>query len=99
MPENKHWFLVAYDIRDQKRWRKVFKKLHGYGRPIQLSIFRCRLSNRQLQRMRWEIEKFLDQEEDSLLVIGLCEGCAGNVISKNLKEVWNEDEKHWAIAG
>ena len=99
MPETKQWYLVSYDIRDPKRWRKTFKKLHGFGRPIQLSVFRCKLSLRQVQRMRWEIEKILDQEEDSLLVLSLCSSCSKNVLSKNLKEIWDENDKHWDIAG
>lgn len=24
-------FIVTYDISDQKRWRRVFKAMHGYG--------------------------------------------------------------------
>ncbi len=24
-------FIVTYDISDQKRWRGVFKAMHGYG--------------------------------------------------------------------
>jgi CRISPR-associated protein Cas2 len=31
-------YVVAYDIRDPKRWRQVFKAMHGYGEWLQLSV-------------------------------------------------------------
>ena len=40
-------YVVAYDIADQKRWRRVFKAMHGYGEWLQLSVFQCRLSRRR----------------------------------------------------
>ena len=42
MPE--HLYIVAYDISDPKRWRKVFKAMNGYGARVQLSVFQCRMS-------------------------------------------------------
>jgi len=54
-------FIVAYDISDQRRWRRVFKAMHGYGEWIQLSVFQCRLSRRR----RAELER-LDQSRRSL---------------------------------
>jgi CRISPR-associated protein Cas2 len=40
-------FIVTYDISDQRRWRRVFEAMHGYGEWIQLSVFQCRLSRRR----------------------------------------------------
>ena len=30
-------YIIAYDISDPKRWRRVFKLMHGYGEWLQLS--------------------------------------------------------------
>jgi CRISPR-associated protein Cas2 len=30
-----------------RRWRRVFKLMHGYGEWLQLSLFQCRLSRRR----------------------------------------------------
>lgn len=35
MAESKNYYLICYDIRDPKRWRKAFKLLKGYGENIQ----------------------------------------------------------------
>jgi Uncharacterized protein predicted to be involved in DNA repair len=32
-------FIVTYDISDAKRWRRVFKVMHGYGEWLQLSVW------------------------------------------------------------
>ncbi len=96
MPGNKLWYLVCYDIRDPKRWRKVFKLIKGYGAGIQYSIFRCRLDRRQLEQMRWELETILDAE-DSLMIVGLCKGCVSRLVNRNTGIEWLEEETHFQI--
>ncbi|PJF46320.1 MAG: CRISPR-associated endonuclease Cas2, partial [Candidatus Thermofonsia Clade 3 bacterium] len=36
-------YIVTYDIADDRRWRKVFKLMYGYGDRLQYSVFRCAL--------------------------------------------------------
>lgn len=43
MAEGRSWYLVCYDIRDAKRWRRCFRLLKGYDESLQYSVFRCRL--------------------------------------------------------
>jgi len=53
MSADKRWRLICYDIRDVKRYRKVFRVLRGTGRSVQYSIFRARLDDRQTEQLRW----------------------------------------------
>ena len=78
----KKWYLIAYDIRDQVRLRKVSKCLKGYGERIQFSIFRCRLSDREIERLRWELKKILASNDD-LLIVGLCASCVNGLNNKS----------------
>jgi CRISPR-associated protein Cas2 len=87
MAESKNWYLVCYDIRCAKRWRKAYKLLQGYGETVQYSIFRCRLSQRSREKLRWELAQIL-APEDSLLVVGLCQRCEERVQKCNCPEVW-----------
>lgn len=97
MAELKHWYLIAYDIRDPKRWRKAHKLLQGYGESVQLSIFRCRLSQRDREKLRWELEQILAAEDD-LLLAGLCNRCVERVQRCNRPGVWsNSEESHRVI--
>ncbi len=96
MAEGRFWYMVCYDIRDPKRWRRCFALLKGYGEGLQYSVFRCRLTKRQLERMRWELEKELDAE-DSLLIARLCTSCTANLIARNTKVEWVEKESRFCV--
>ena len=96
MAEQKIQYLVCYDIREPKRWRRCFKLLKGYGSSLQYSIFRCHLTRRQLEQMHWELEKEL-APEDSLMIAGLCAGCAARMIARNTRMVWVEEERRFRV--
>lgn len=72
------WHLVSYDVRDDGRLRRVARLLEGYGERLQYSVFRCRLGTVELQRLRWELTRVV-ADEDALLIIPICERCAGGV--------------------
>lgn len=74
----KSWHLIAYDVRDPKRLRRVAHTLEGYGTRVQYSLFRCRLDRETLEKLRWELAKILDPV-DSLLVMPICAQCASKV--------------------
>jgi CRISPR-associated protein Cas2 len=62
-------FIVAYDISDNRRWRRVFKTMHGYGEWIQLSIFQCRLSRRRRVELETRLRELVKAGEDHVLLI------------------------------
>ena len=74
----KHWHLISYDVRDPKRLRQVAKKLEGYGTRVQYSVFRCRLDRISLEKLHWELNQIM-KDDDDLLVIPLCSECAARV--------------------
>ena len=96
MAESKNWYLVCYDIRCQKRWRKAFKLLKGYGESVQLSIFRCWLTQRDREKLRWELEQIL-AAEDKILLVGLCHRCAERVCLCNRSDAWQEREAGFRV--
>lgn len=69
-------YLVAYDIRDDRRLRMVAGCMEGYGTRIQYSVFICDLSERELFIMRGDIEARMKMSEDSVMVTNL--GAAGD---------------------
>lgn len=66
-----HAYVVAYDIRDPKRWRRVFKLLKGYGRWLQLSIFHCRLDGSRRITMASELESVINRDDDHVVILDL----------------------------
>lgn len=96
MAEQKHWYVICYDIRDPKRWRKAYKLLKGYGEGVQLSIFRCWLSQRDREKLRWELEQILEPE-DSLFLIGLCHRCVERLRLYNRPGTWVTEEESFHV--
>lgn len=65
------WYIVTYDIADQKRWRRVFRLMKGHGRWLQLSVFQCRLTPRRRAEMAARLERWIKRDEDHVLIIDL----------------------------
>lgn len=87
---HEHWHVLTYDIRDPERWRKVYRLLRGHGDRIQYSVFRVRASKTQLERLRWELERLLGQEDD-LLIISLCPSCGRRVKARHSDDAWPDE--------
>ncbi len=90
MNASKNWYLVTYDVRDPKRLRKVAKHLEGYGTRMQYSVFRVRMNDRERERLGFELKRLM-ADEDSLLMIGLCERCSARIEKMNKDANWPED--------
>jgi len=96
MAEMRHEYLVCYDIRCPKRWRRTYKLLKGYGASVQLSIVRCRLSVRDREKLRWELSMIL-KPEDEILLVGLCGRCSERVPLYNREGTWEEAQPSFRV--
>lgn len=76
-------FLVCYDIRNDKRLRKVFKTMRDFGDHLQYSIFECQFTPIDLARCRHTLGEIIHHTEDQVLFIDLgpTEGRGDRVIS------------------
>ena len=93
----KQWYVICYDITEPKRWKKVYTRLQGYGRRLQYSIFRCRLTKIEVEKLRWELEKELSKD-DKLLILNVCERCENRTVSLNRPESWMQEDKTFDFA-
>jgi CRISPR-associated protein Cas2 len=64
-------YLVAYDIRDDRRLRSIATCMEGYGTRVQYSVFVCDLSDRERVLMRGDVETLMNMSEDSVMVVDL----------------------------
>jgi CRISPR-associated protein Cas2 len=71
--------VVAYDIRDPKRLRRVAKTCEDFGCRRQLSIFLCRISAVDLVRLKARLEDIIDPQQDQVLFIRLCAACVVDI--------------------
>jgi CRISPR-associated protein Cas2 len=92
----KNWYLVSYDVRDEGRLRKVQRVMLGYGFRLQYSVFRCLLTERDTERMRWELTRAMG-EEDELLIARLCEACVGKLTVRSSKGIWPTERQGYRV--
>jgi CRISPR-associated protein Cas2 len=64
-------YLVAYDIRDDRRLRSIATCMEGYGTRVQYSVFVCDLSDRERVLLRGDVETLMNMSEDSVMIVDL----------------------------
>jgi len=72
-------YLVAYDISDPKRLRKVARACEDYGYRKQLSVFLCRISATDFVKLRSRLYDIINLDEDQVIFIPLCGKCVNNI--------------------
>ncbi len=63
--------MVCYDIRDEKRLRKVFRIMKGFGSSLQYSIFKCSLTPIKYQQLLSRIDEVIEKSEDRVMIVDL----------------------------
>ncbi len=74
-----HFYVVAYDIPDDRRRTKVHRTLSAFGQWTQYSLFECFLSAKELVELRNRLNRHLKPEEDSVRFYPLCQACLERV--------------------
>jgi len=68
---DERFYLITYDVRDDRRWRRLYRMLRGYGEWRQLSVFLCRLSRRRLVDLETAVRDIVAQGEDHVLIVDM----------------------------
>jgi CRISPR-associated protein Cas2 len=78
--KEEHLYVVTYDISDQKRWRRVFNVMNGYGEWVQLSVFQCRLTRQRHAELVALLDDMIHHTEDHVLFVDV--GPADHVVPR-----------------
>jgi CRISPR-associated protein Cas2 len=76
---NTTFYVIAYDISNDKRRTKIHKTLSGFGQWTQFSLFECHLSDKQYLQLRQKLDRLLKTDEDSVRFYSLCGACLPKV--------------------
>ncbi len=71
MATQEHLYVISYDIRDDKRWRRIFKVMNGYGEWLQLSVFQCRLSPRRHAELIALLDGIIVNGKDHIIMLDI----------------------------
>jgi CRISPR-associated protein Cas2 len=69
------FYIITYDIPDDKRRSDIAEILEGYGDRRQYSVFECHLTDKQMGKLWAKLEKVAEPKQDSILVYTLCKAC------------------------
>jgi CRISPR-associated protein Cas2 len=72
-------YVVAYDICNPKRLRKVAQTCEDFGFRRQYSVFLCRLTATDLVRLKSRLYDIINLGEDQVLFIPVCNRCAAGI--------------------
>ena len=74
MSQDSLW-LVAYDVADPARLRKIARRCEDTGQRIQQSVFVCVCGEKVLRALRADVRALMNPAADRLLVLRLCRRC------------------------
>lgn len=63
--------IVAYDIVDNKKRRRIFRCLQAWQLSSQYSLFECQLSQKQSDELLLQLCEIIDKDQDKLLFVWL----------------------------
>lgn len=66
---NYNYVIVFYDIRNEKRVKKVFKICKKYLSHFQYSVFRGNITPSKLIRLKSDLNNIIDKDEDFICII------------------------------
>jgi CRISPR-associated protein Cas2 len=67
--------VVAYDVRDRRRLRRVAAVMEQYGARVQRSAFECHLDKKRMAHLLADIKRVINRKQDKVTVITLCQSC------------------------
>ncbi len=74
------FYIICYDISDNRIRYRVVKALKGYGTRVQKSVFECPgLTEKQLLDLQEKLAGYIDHGADSVHYFRLCRSCVREV--------------------
>ncbi len=66
------FYVVCFDIANNKRGQKVANELLNFGYRVQYSLFECYLDDSELAELKKRIAKLYKEDEDHIRYYPLC---------------------------
>ncbi len=74
------FYLVCFDIVDDRVRYKAVKLLKGYGVRVQKSVFECAdMTEHKFLKLKSGLEDIIDHTEDTVRYYFLCKSCVNSI--------------------
>lgn len=75
----RNFFVLAYDIADDKRRAKIAKLCESLAERVQNSVFEAYLTTPELEKLVVKSNRLMKMGEDSLRIYTLCSACRAKI--------------------
>ncbi|MCQ2377815.1 MAG: CRISPR-associated endonuclease Cas2 [Victivallaceae bacterium] len=72
-------YILAYDVRDDKRLKKISNLCLDYGVRLQYSVFAFDLDADGVENLLQEISRAIDPAGDRIILVPVCNSCRKSV--------------------
>lgn len=86
------FYVISYDISDDRRRSQLAKTLKGFGTRVQYSVFEAHLSRRQFEELKGAVARVIDPAKDSVRYYALCSACTARIEVPALGNVTSDPE-------
>ena len=73
------FYVISYDIPDDRRRGQLAKVLKGFGSRVQYSVFEAHLTPSQFEQMKQAVNSVIDSDKDAVRYYALCRACVGRI--------------------
>ena len=84
------FYVISYDIPDDRRRSQLAKVLKGFGTRVQYSVFEAHLNKRQYGELKHAVARLIEPAEDSVRYYALCGACEGRIEVPAIGEVTSD---------
>jgi CRISPR-associated protein Cas2 len=74
-----NFYVISYDIPDDKRRLRVARTLEAHGERVQYSVFECLLKEKDFKALCEQLRGIVEKQEDSLRIYRLCPPCVERI--------------------
>ncbi len=86
------FYLVCFDIVDNRMRRQTVKVIENYGCRVQKSVFECPgLTEEQFIKMKTRIEDCIDHTEDNVRYYHICRGCVRRIENSGVTLITDQE--------
>lgn len=69
-------WLCCYDVKNNRRRARLHRRLQGFLRPVQMSVFEGHLNAEDRRRLEAMVLRTIDPRQDTVRLYPLCTGCS-----------------------
>jgi len=86
------FYIISYDIPDDRRRTKIAKTLLDFGDRVQYSVFEAKLDKKLLDKLIQKLIEIIEESEDSIRVYPLCAACETGIRILGQGKIMKEED-------